>query len=129
MSHEEPSGEAVDAAAERVECVFRALDPEACQRVGLALRHAPAATAFRQNGDGVVELVPARLDSLVTDLLEGSRHEPELAHDSSDQPATAPAVREHREGGLLLRNEQEKRLVAAHRSLVIEREALQQPRQ
>src|SRR5215475_1315337 len=75
MAHEEPSGEAVDVVAERVDTVLGALDQEACQRVDLAFGHAPAPVVVAEDGDG----------------------------------------------RLLLRNEQEQRLVAADRPLVVER--------
>src|SRR6266446_9936747 len=48
--------------------------------------------------------------------------EPELLDDAAHEPAPTPAVRQHRERELLLRHEQEQRLVARDRAFVVERD-------
>ena len=70
----------------------------------------------------VVERVAARARCrLAAGSVDGEPARARARDDAPDQPAAAPAVREHREHELLLRDEQEQRLVAADRSLVVER--------
>src|SRR5436190_736533 len=121
MAHEKPAREAVDAAAERVDRVGGADNPQACQRIGFALRHVPPPVALGHYGGGVAQCIMTRLEiGVAAGPLDRSRHEPEIADDAAYQAAAAPAVRQDGESRLLLGDEQEKRLVAAHRSLVIE---------
>jgi hypothetical protein len=94
VAHEQAAGESVDAAAERVDRIFRPLDPYACQRIRLALGDSPAAVVLRHNGDRVVKGVPAGTHMVPAGGLDRARHESEVAHDSPDQAAPAPAVRE-----------------------------------
>jgi hypothetical protein len=95
VAHEQAAGESVDAAAERVDRILRPLDPDACQRIRFALGDSPAAVVLRHNGDRVVEGMPAGGDMVPAGGLDRARHEPEVAHDSPDQAAPAPAVREY----------------------------------
>ena len=135
MAHEEASGEAVDPASERVDPVLGALDrrPVSGSTSLSVTRQRPSRSV--NLGDGVVKRVATRIDPVLAGVSTGRRHEPELLHDSPDQAAAAPAVREHGERCSASGHDEEKRLEAGDRALVVERDPppassrRQQPRQ
>ena len=132
VAHQPAAREAVDAAADRPRRQPRPRDRRAGDRIGLALLHDESSPAPRRRLASSSAYRPAASYSVSSagrvpgsdpgrDAAPGS--EPELLDDAADEPAAAPAVRQHRERELLLRHEQEQRLVAGDRALVVERGA------